>query len=1014
MADLSVNVEAKLSTAPPAADATAEGSGGGRSALRDLFPNSPSAAAAAAASNMLASCAELQLILDKMDSADNAKVKQALDQLVGQAGSKLVRVFIAKEVVSSFAKHTSQENEEIELALFSDVVLVYFSVNSGTQYKLIEAFDVNSMYIRVAEGRNEPFISLVRVSPGSAESKAVENERKVVFQNAVRANEWISIFRNALVGAKSVDKIDESDFEYGWKHRLVRGTIFSACLLGETSLVKQLIQKSPDRVLATDFDGSYPVHFAAHGGSVKVMETLFEAKADLNISDRQGRSPMHIALAQRNDKVVFFLCEKGGEDCLTKRDVHGKTPLFSLLSYSADASKEGRKCLEALLEFGVDPNDRITANAGLIDGARQSGGRNSQKGRSGSVGKGGHSRMPSISKKVVSKILLEPGYGALHICARYNLKNLAMMLLLSDASPSLASNPTGLSPLAIALDVDNLEMAKILLDLGAHPNVRDRVGRAPIHFAKTIEGAKLLVSYGARPELVPEKFNKNADVRALKFVRKRYLEKTAGVGVEGDKVASDTEAKLLVSYGARPELVPEKFNKNADVRALKFVRKRYLEKTAGVGVEGDKVASDTEWVDDTTSDICLTCSAKFSFLKRKHHCRRCGILTCNECSNHQFLTYEASAPPSGLSMASTPAGPSGMPSLPREKSADVLEIHTPSDESPLIPPQSRKSIMINPGRRNSKPDAIAEAGFVAQRCCDGCYNYLTSASLYDFEEVLDGRLKPVEQKDDVDLDGDEVKGPNEPQAPRTGSAPPANESTAPALQILLEKELASSKDLGVSVESLKRSKSALEEEVEKLKLLLLESQQNAMSSKEVESLKAQILSLTQTQADLEKANQTKDVIIRGLLEECSSLEQQMVDAKARAASVASMPSPRGAQANYIRELEIQVLELKKVLSSTQKEQEDMWKATEGMERSVAAKKGSKGSSNFGSLKKKNITELESRIANLEFQLVYGQTKKDQTIAKLQDRTKALEQELKDAHQKNVESWLFEGEDGAVL
>eukprot|EP00475_Leptophrys_vorax_P009011 TRINITY_DN1591_c0_g1_i1.p1 TRINITY_DN1591_c0_g1~~TRINITY_DN1591_c0_g1_i1.p1 ORF type:complete len:962 (-),score=264.09 TRINITY_DN1591_c0_g1_i1:1890-4775(-) len=961
MADLSVNVEAKLSTAPPAADATAEGSGGGRSALRDLFPNSPSAAAAAAASNMLASCAELQLILDKMDSADNAKVKQALDQLVGQAGSKLVRVFIAKEVVSSFAKHTSQENEEIELALFSDVVLVYFSVNSGTQYKLIEAFDVNSMYIRVAEGRNEPFISLVRVSPGSAESKAVENERKVVFQNAVRANEWISIFRNALVGAKSVDKIDESDFEYGWKHRLVRGTIFSACLLGETSLVKQLIQKSPDRVLATDFDGSYPVHFAAHGGSVKVMETLFEAKADLNISDRQGRSPMHIALAQRNDKVVFFLCEKGGEDCLTKRDVHGKTPLFSLLSYSADASKEGRKCLEALLEFGVDPNDRITANAGLIDGARQSGGRNSQKGRSGSVGKGGHSRMPSISKKVVSKILLEPGYGALHICARYNLKNLAMMLLLSDASPSLASNPTGLSPLAIALDVDNLEMAKILLDLGAHPNVRDRVGRAPIHFAKTIEGAK-----------------------------------------------------LLVSYGARPELVPEKFNKNADVRALKFVRKRYLEKTAGVGVEGDKVASDTEWVDDTTSDICLTCSAKFSFLKRKHHCRRCGILTCNECSNHQFLTYEASAPPSGLSMASTPAGPSGMPSLPREKSADVLEIHTPSDESPLIPPQSRKSIMINPGRRNSKPDAIAEAGFVAQRCCDGCYNYLTSASLYDFEEVLDGRLKPVEQKDDVDLDGDEVKGPNEPQAPRTGSAPPANESTAPALQILLEKELASSKDLGVSVESLKRSKSALEEEVEKLKLLLLESQQNAMSSKEVESLKAQILSLTQTQADLEKANQTKDVIIRGLLEECSSLEQQMVDAKARAASVASMPSPRGAQANYIRELEIQVLELKKVLSSTQKEQEDMWKATEGMERSVAAKKGSKGSSNFGSLKKKNITELESRIANLEFQLVYGQTKKDQTIAKLQDRTKALEQELKDAHQKNVESWLFEGEDGAVL
>jgi hypothetical protein len=117
MSDVKVNVEGK--------------DGGGRSGLRDLFPNSPSAAAAAAASNMLASCAELQHILDKMDATENNKLKQALELLTNRANQKIVRVFIAKEVLASFAKFASNDKEEVELALFSDVVLVYSSVVGG-------------------------------------------------------------------------------------------------------------------------------------------------------------------------------------------------------------------------------------------------------------------------------------------------------------------------------------------------------------------------------------------------------------------------------------------------------------------------------------------------------------------------------------------------------------------------------------------------------------------------------------------------------------------------------------------------------------------------------------------------------------------------------------------------------------------------------------------------------------------------------------------------------------------
>jgi hypothetical protein len=80
---------------------------------------------------------------------------------------------------------------------------------------------------------------------------SVENERKVVFLNGGRATDWITYLRNAMVASKTADKMEYTDIEYGWKHRLVRGTIFSACLLGETSLIMKLIHDDPERVNAS-------------------------------------------------------------------------------------------------------------------------------------------------------------------------------------------------------------------------------------------------------------------------------------------------------------------------------------------------------------------------------------------------------------------------------------------------------------------------------------------------------------------------------------------------------------------------------------------------------------------------------------------------------------------------------------------------------------------------------------------------------------------------------------------
>eukprot|EP01087_Luapelamoeba_hula_P021785 TRINITY_DN7677_c0_g1_i1.p1 TRINITY_DN7677_c0_g1~~TRINITY_DN7677_c0_g1_i1.p1 ORF type:complete len:650 (+),score=118.51 TRINITY_DN7677_c0_g1_i1:167-2116(+) len=43
-----------------------------------------------------------------------------------------------------------------------------------------------------------------------------------------------------------------------------------------------------------------------------------------------------------------------------------------------------------------------------------------------------------------------------------------------------------------------------------------------------------------------------------------------------------------------------------------------------------------KWQNDEESDNCPMCTAKFTTLKRKHHCRKCGALACGKCSENKM------------------------------------------------------------------------------------------------------------------------------------------------------------------------------------------------------------------------------------------------------------------------------------------------------------------------------------------------------------------------------------------
>jgi hypothetical protein len=50
------------------------------------------------------------------------------------------------------------------------------------------------------------------------------------------------------------------------------------------------------------------------------------------------------------------------------------------------------------------------------------------------------------------------------------------------------------------------------------------------------------------------------------------------------------------------------------------------------------------WVPDDFSKDCQKCDVPFTLLRRRHHCRLCGALVCNECSSNRKLIPTESKP----------------------------------------------------------------------------------------------------------------------------------------------------------------------------------------------------------------------------------------------------------------------------------------------------------------------------------------------------------------------------------
>lgn len=388
----------------------------------------------------------------------------------------------------------------------------------------IKNFNGNTALMSAAmNGHNEPAILYTMISKG-ADVNQKNNESQTALMMASRSGnvEMVKIFISKGADINANDELGQTPLMYASKSR-------------NTEIVKLLISKGAN-VNAKDKNGdtSFTIIAAEKYDplyinpelinkdlqtSKGVIMALFEAKADINMQNNKGLTPLIISSYQEDIKTFRLIISLGAD--VNKGDNNGATPLmhvFSnnkinrfkmLIEVGADVNAKDKKGFTLLARLSYEPIPYPKYPEEFIQIMIKKGADVNVKGSNGITPLMWASRTGNALVEMLdAKANIEAkddvrGYTPLMYAVEAGNTYALDTLIKAGANVNTASPKEGITPLMASFQSGNKEAIIMLIENGANVKAKDKAGNTVLwhalmsHYTKDTLIGKILVERGA-------------------------------------------------------------------------------------------------------------------------------------------------------------------------------------------------------------------------------------------------------------------------------------------------------------------------------------------------------------------------------------------------------------------------------------------------------------------------------------------------------------------------------------